>query len=93
MSDKALEWRAHQAAWRSSGLTVAAYCRLQGLSYAQWMYWQRQLGASALIPIRVEASARARALLRRRALPDRQQRHRERHPSNRHWPLELAVRR
>jgi hypothetical protein len=56
MSEKASKWRAHQVAWRESGLSVAAYCRRHDLSYAQWMYWQRRLGASALIPIEVRAS-------------------------------------
>lgn len=57
MSDKASKWHGHQAAWRDSGMSVAAYCRRHGLSYSGWMYWQRRLGASALVPIRVEASA------------------------------------
>lgn len=58
MSDKAAKWRSHQAQQRLSGLSVAAYCRGHGLSYAGWMYWQRRLGASALVPIRVEAPTR-----------------------------------
>ena len=55
MSNKASVWRVHQEAWQSSGLSVASYCRRHDLSYAQWMYWQRRRGASALVPIRIEA--------------------------------------
>lgn len=50
-TDKAGQWRAHQVAQGASGLSVAAYCRRHGLSYASWMYWQRRLGAAALLPI------------------------------------------
>lgn len=56
MAGKVSTWRGHQSAWRSSGLSVAAYCRRHDLSYAQWMYWQRRLGTSTLIPVRVDAS-------------------------------------
>lgn len=56
-ADKAGQWRAHQVAQGASGLSAAAYCRQQGLSYARWMYWQRRLGASALVPIVVPPAA------------------------------------
>ena len=55
--DKAARWGAHQTAQRGSGLSVAAYCRRHGLSYARWMYWQRRLGAAALMPIAMVAPA------------------------------------
>jgi len=57
--DKAARWGAHQKAQRGSGLSVAAYCRRHGLSYARWMYWQRRLGAAALMPIAMVAPAPA----------------------------------
>lgn len=52
--DKASMWGRHQAAWRDSGLSVAAYCRRRGLAYAQWMYWQRRLGRRAFVAVQVE---------------------------------------
>ena len=34
-------WTALLAQWRSSGLSGRAFCREQGLAYAQWLYWRR----------------------------------------------------
>lgn len=59
MVDKASMWGRHQAAWRESGLSAAAYCRRHGLAYAQWMYWQRRLGRQAFVAVQVEAPASA----------------------------------
>lgn len=53
MDDKAAMWRRHRQAWNESGLSAARYCREQGLSYAQWMYWQRRLGSAVLLPVAV----------------------------------------
>ncbi len=55
MAEKAARWRAHLQAQRASGLSIAAYCRRHGLSYAGWMYWQRRVGAAALVPIAVSS--------------------------------------
>ncbi|MGH8148264.1 MAG: IS66 family insertion sequence element accessory protein TnpA [Rhodanobacteraceae bacterium] len=59
MTDKAEVWGKRLAACRASGLSTAAFCREQELSYAQYMYWQRRLGndACGLVPVRVEAAA------------------------------------
>lgn len=56
MADKAAVWAEHLAACRASGLSTAAFCRKRDLSYAQFMYWQRRLGARAAgwVPVRVD---------------------------------------
>lgn len=57
-------WARHVAALRRSGLTRAAYCRRNGLSYASLTAWEHRLRASApqprraapaLVPVVVEA--------------------------------------
>lgn len=60
MTSKADTWRRHLDAWRSSGQTIAAFCRRHGLSYARFMYWQRRLGAARteLVPVHVQAPDR-----------------------------------
>ncbi|HET8940622.1 MAG TPA: IS66 family insertion sequence element accessory protein TnpB [Rudaea sp.] len=60
MTDKAAQWQERFAAWRAGDLSAAAFCRLHGLSYAQFGYWQRRLGAAggALVPVRIEAPVR-----------------------------------
>jgi hypothetical protein len=59
MADKAAVWRERLAACRASGLSTAAFCREQGLSYAQTMYWQHRLGNASrgLVPVQVVAPA------------------------------------
>ena len=59
MTSKTMMWRAHLAAWRSSGQSAAAFCRSQGLAYAQFVYWQRKLSdeTSAWVPVRVDGPA------------------------------------
>jgi len=37
------EWRAHYAAWVSSGESQATYCERHGLNYAAFYYWRTQL--------------------------------------------------
>jgi hypothetical protein len=54
MADKAEVWNRRLAACSASGLSTAAFCREQGLSYAQFMYWQRRLGGRGLVPVQVE---------------------------------------
>lgn len=57
MGAKADIWKDHFVAWRSSGLTQAAYCRQHGLSIASFGYWRRTLEArsattsAAVLPI------------------------------------------
>jgi hypothetical protein len=46
---KLAEWRRRLARHRTSGLTVAAFCRREGVSIARWVYWQRQV--ERLVPL------------------------------------------
>ena len=61
MVGKAEIWVERLSACRASGLSAAAFCREQGWSYAQYMYWQRRLGAptGGLVPVRVVAATPA----------------------------------
>jgi hypothetical protein len=43
MRSKRTHWAAHVAAWQSSGVSQAAYCRRHGLSLGSFGYWRRQL--------------------------------------------------
>ena len=36
-------WREHVRAWRASGLTQIAYCKLHSLAYHRFGYWSRKL--------------------------------------------------
>ena len=45
MSSKRAAWTKRIEAWRSSGESVAGFCRSHGLIYAQFVYWQRVLQA------------------------------------------------
>jgi hypothetical protein len=58
-----IDWGRHIEAWRVSGLSQAAYCRLQGVSPR---YFRKKLqadrasasaSAQALIPVRVDSAA------------------------------------
>jgi hypothetical protein len=57
MGTKPDSWKGHLAAWRSSGLTQAAYCGQRGLSLPCFGYWRRKLhnaaasSVCALVPI------------------------------------------
>ncbi len=63
MSSKRAVWMQRIEAWQASGESAAAFCRSQGLSYAQGTYWQRALRRSeperevapVLVPVRVES--------------------------------------
>ena len=58
MSSKRSVWAKRIEAWRSSGESVAGFCRARGLNYAQFVYWQRVLRTSpvaALVPVVVDA--------------------------------------
>lgn len=36
------DWRSKVSAWQSSGQSQQAFCRAQGLNYAQFVYWRRK---------------------------------------------------
>jgi hypothetical protein len=57
MSSKAAVWSKRLAAWRSGNESAAAFCRSRGLSYSQFVYWQRRSAAAqrALVPVVVAA--------------------------------------
>ncbi|MBA8885605.1 IS66 family insertion sequence element accessory protein TnpA [Dokdonella fugitiva] len=59
MQGKATVWSKRIVAWRSSGESAAAYCRARGLSYSQFVYWQRR--SSALVPVAIETRPAAQA--------------------------------
>jgi len=56
---KSKVWSKRIAAWRSSGESAAAWCRARGLSYSQFVYWQRR--SSALVPVAIETPSPAQA--------------------------------
>ena len=37
------QWQPHLEAWKESGKTMKAYCRIHDLSYDQFKYWQYTL--------------------------------------------------
>ena len=37
------KWRGHLAAWQTSGLSQAAYCRQHGLTQNDFSWWKREL--------------------------------------------------
>jgi hypothetical protein len=43
MSDLKQEWTDKIAAWRSSSLSMAAWCRQHDESYDRFIYWRRRL--------------------------------------------------
>ncbi|MDE2308932.1 MAG: hypothetical protein KGJ97_11665 [Xanthomonadaceae bacterium] len=50
MSTKSAFWQSHLIAWRTSGLSQAAYCHLQGLSLPCFGYWRSKLRESLPLP-------------------------------------------
>lgn len=40
-SEKRIEWKARFDAWKTSGLSAAAWCREQGIKTSQMYYWIR----------------------------------------------------
>jgi hypothetical protein len=50
MSTLTQEWTEKLAAWRSSGLSIAAWCRQSGEGYHRFLYWRRRLEASQPAP-------------------------------------------
>ena len=66
MSSKRSVWTKRVEAWRASGESAAGFCRARGLTYAQFVYWQRALrvaqdDAGMLVPVMVEASETSRS--------------------------------
>jgi hypothetical protein len=43
-------WMAHIRACDRSGLSIAEYCRRQGLSYHAFRYWKKKMGHGATVP-------------------------------------------
>ena len=43
MSSSIPEWSAKISAWRQSGLTIAAWCRINSVSYYSFLYWRKRL--------------------------------------------------
>lgn len=46
---KLAEWRRRIVRQESSGLSVAAFCRREGVSVSLWKYWQRQVAEVARV--------------------------------------------
>ena len=45
MSSPISEWSAKISAWSQSGLTIAAWCRTNSVSYYRFLYWRKRLPA------------------------------------------------
>lgn len=43
MTEQQQYWTDKIAAWRNSGLSIAAWCRQHDESYNRFLYWRRQL--------------------------------------------------
>lgn len=43
MSHHTTKWQAKLADWRRSGLSIAAWCRKNAVSYQTFLYWRRRL--------------------------------------------------
>ncbi len=50
MSDPTLQWTEKLAAWRSSGLSAAAWCRQNAEGYHRFRYWKKRLEAQQPAP-------------------------------------------
>jgi hypothetical protein len=54
-------WRGHLAAWRTSGLSQAEYCRQRGLTQTDFSWWKRELArrtaaaAPTFVPVCIAA--------------------------------------
>ena len=50
MSTLTQEWTEKLAAWRSSGLSIAAWCRQNAEGYHRFLYWRKRLEVSSAAP-------------------------------------------
>lgn len=50
MSTLSQEWTEKLAAWRSSGLSIAAWCRQNAEGYHRFLYWRNRLEAQWSVP-------------------------------------------
>jgi len=50
MSTLTQEWTEKLAAWRSSGLSIAAWCRQNAEGYHRFLYWRKRLEGSQSAP-------------------------------------------
>ena len=48
VTTKREQWRAHLAAWRSSGLSQTKFCHQHGLTYSTFLYWRSRLKEAPL---------------------------------------------
>jgi hypothetical protein len=48
MSSPISEWTAKISAWQQSGLSVAAWCRNNSVSYYSFLYWRKRQQAGEL---------------------------------------------
>ena len=54
-------WRGHLAAWRSSGVSQAEYCRRHGLTQNDFSWWKREIArrteaaAPTFVPVSIAA--------------------------------------
>ena len=64
------QWEARIARWRASGVSMAAYCRQHGLSYAAFVWWRRRLEQAitssplTLIPVATPRSSGGAIVIR-----------------------------
>jgi hypothetical protein len=54
--NKLTEWQRRFARHRASGLTVAEFCRREGVKAGRWKYWQRQVERLTASELRRTAS-------------------------------------
>jgi transposase len=58
-NERERRWRGHLAAWRTSGLSQAAYCRQHGLTQNDFSWWKREIArravaaAPAFVPVSI----------------------------------------
>jgi hypothetical protein len=49
-TERTHHWQQHIQHWRDTGLSGAAFCKQQSLSYHQFVYWRRKLDRAASVP-------------------------------------------
>jgi hypothetical protein len=61
-------WKRRISEWRSSGESIAAYCRRENLSTSSFEYWRKQLESLRFVrvgePIRIELMLQDGTMLR-----------------------------